>query len=144
MILNLDEHPIDERPGKGDDVERFEPERPRQTGLWVAFVLLACACVAAGVHGYRILRNTGIDVAQEPSRQRPRHNGLGNHELPHGGPVESDHASDDGDQKNMDDCLEINHSLLSILPQRTAGARLRRPPRLFPLIARGPRPGDRF
>ena len=70
MILNLDEHPIDERPGKGDDVERFEPERPRQTGLWVAFVLLACACVAAGVHGYRILRNTGIDVAQVPAMVR--------------------------------------------------------------------------
>ena len=70
MILNLDEHPINEGPSKGDDVERFEPERPRQTGLWVAFVLLACACVAAGVHGYRILRETGIEVAQVPAMVR--------------------------------------------------------------------------
>ena len=70
MILNLDEHPINEGPSKGDDVERFEPKRPRQTGLWVAFVLLVCAAFAAGVHGYRILRDTGIEVAQVPAMMK--------------------------------------------------------------------------
>jgi hypothetical protein len=66
MMLNLDERAINDGRGEGDDVKRFEPERPRQTGLWVALALLLCASVAAGVYGYRALKDAGIQLAQVP------------------------------------------------------------------------------
>lgn len=66
MMLNLDERPINGGRGKGGGWEHRETEKPRQTGLWVAFAVLLCTSIGAGVYGYRTLKSMGVEVAQVP------------------------------------------------------------------------------
>jgi chaperonin cofactor prefoldin len=65
-MLELDERPI--RDGREDrrDAETRVVERPRNRGLWAAFVLLLVALIGAAGYGYRTLKNDRIDLARVP------------------------------------------------------------------------------
>ncbi|MFB3922062.1 MAG: hypothetical protein ACE145_10085 [Terriglobia bacterium] len=67
MVLNLDERPIHPGSGAPNEQEPRNSERSSHAGSWFAFGLLVCALVAAAVYGYRVLRETGVGVAQLPA-----------------------------------------------------------------------------